>query len=124
MDIRFSDSPDEPESKRRKVRKGTRSCWECRRRKEKCTFQSSTDAICIRCQRRGVKCVGQEFPEVEPLVEQTWKRRANDLDPLGPVIPDREESENVPGLLTPTSTSLEPSRILSTSSPSAVSGSF
>ena len=52
----------EPTPKRRKVRKGTRSCWECRRRKEKCTFDSSAD-ICIRCHRRGSKCVGQEFPE-------------------------------------------------------------
>ncbi|CAG8295133.1 unnamed protein product [Penicillium olsonii] len=52
----------EPTLKRRKVRKGTRSCWECRRRKEKCTFDSSAD-ICIRCHRRGSKCVGQEFPE-------------------------------------------------------------
>ncbi|KAJ5287736.1 hypothetical protein N7478_003422 [Penicillium angulare] len=50
-------------SKRRKVRKGTRSCWECRQRKMKCIFSRSTDIICVRCHRRGIKCVSQEYPE-------------------------------------------------------------
>ncbi|KAI3316507.1 hypothetical protein HD806DRAFT_444584 [Xylariaceae sp. AK1471] len=49
---------------RRKVRKGTRSCWECRNRKIKCVFGSPTDNFCLRCSRRGAKCVGQEHPEV------------------------------------------------------------
>ena len=55
----------EPESsaKRRKVRKGTQSCWECKRRKTKCVFASSEDVICIGCQRRSVPCVSQEMPE-------------------------------------------------------------
>jgi hypothetical protein len=52
-------SPDENSSKRRKVRKGTRSCWECRRRKVKCTFESPQDVICITCHRRGAKCASQ-----------------------------------------------------------------
>ena len=50
---------DEPAAKRRKVRKGTHSCWECRRRKVKCTFSSLDDAICITCLRRGTKCISQ-----------------------------------------------------------------
>ncbi|KAJ6171107.1 hypothetical protein N7470_000174 [Penicillium chermesinum] len=29
----------------------------------KCTFALSTDKACTRCQRRGAKCVSQEFPE-------------------------------------------------------------
>ncbi|KAJ5675969.1 hypothetical protein N7462_008866 [Penicillium macrosclerotiorum] len=49
--------------KRRKIRKGTRSCWECRQRKMKCIFNQPTDTICIRCRRRGVNCVSQEYPE-------------------------------------------------------------
>lgn len=53
----------EPEAKRRRIRKGTHSCWECKRRKVRCTFTSSTDAICIPCRRRGTKCIGQEVPE-------------------------------------------------------------
>ncbi|KAJ5199152.1 hypothetical protein N7491_000288 [Penicillium cf. griseofulvum] len=52
-------SSDERAAKRRKVRKGTHSCWECRRRKVKCTFSSPGDAICITCHRRGTKCISQ-----------------------------------------------------------------
>ncbi|CEL10905.1 hypothetical protein ASPCAL14012 [Aspergillus calidoustus] len=43
----------------RKVRKGTHSCRECRRRKVRCTFASSKDPICITCHRRGTKCASQ-----------------------------------------------------------------
>ncbi|ORY04144.1 C6 zinc finger domain protein [Clohesyomyces aquaticus] len=50
-------------AKRRKVRKGTRSCWECKRRKIRCIFSSFEDAACIGCQRRRVPCVAQEMPE-------------------------------------------------------------
>ncbi|KAJ5609785.1 hypothetical protein N7528_010352 [Penicillium herquei] len=59
-----SHEPDEaPIAKRRKVRKGTRSCWECRKRKMKCIFNKPADNECTRCRRRGVKCVSQEHPE-------------------------------------------------------------
>lgn len=54
----------ESESKRRKVRKGTKSCWECKGRKIKCVLASSqrdSEFICVGCQRRGTKCVSQEF---------------------------------------------------------------
>ncbi|KAL7910615.1 hypothetical protein GGI35DRAFT_449210 [Trichoderma velutinum] len=85
--------------KRRKVRKGTRSCWECRRRKMKCIFGSPADTACISCKRRGAKCVDQQFPEqistpldrslqmgdrvvrVEALVEQLLNKVSNDSDP-------------------------------------------
>ena len=49
--------------KRRKVRKGTRSCWECKRRKIRCLFVSSEDVICIGCERRRAPCVSQDMPE-------------------------------------------------------------
>ncbi|KAK0757551.1 hypothetical protein N5P37_010278 [Trichoderma harzianum] len=85
--------------KRRKVRKGTRSCWECRRRKMKCIFGSPADTACISCKRRGAKCVDQQFPEhistpldrslqmgdrvvrVEALVEQLLNTVSNSSDP-------------------------------------------
>lgn len=85
--------------KRRKVRKGTRSCWECRRRKLKCIFGSPADTACISCKRRGAKCVDQQFPEhistpldrslqmgdrvvrVEALVEQLLNKVSNSSDP-------------------------------------------
>ncbi|KAI0515187.1 hypothetical protein F5B22DRAFT_636729 [Xylaria bambusicola] len=49
---------------RRRVRKGTKSCWECKHRKIKCIFKLPTDETCMRCARRGAQCVGQEHPEV------------------------------------------------------------
>ncbi|KAK1142984.1 hypothetical protein N8T08_007225 [Aspergillus melleus] len=62
-----ADDPDDsskaPGAKRRKVRRGTRSCWECKRRKMKCVFECPDDVICIGCHRRWSKCVSQEFPE-------------------------------------------------------------
>ncbi|KAF2829512.1 hypothetical protein CC86DRAFT_380204 [Ophiobolus disseminans] len=52
------------EAKRRKIRKGTRSCWECKRRKMKCVLDplAGPDSNCQGCQRRGSPCVSQAFP--------------------------------------------------------------
>lgn len=52
--------------KRRKTRKGTRSCWQCKRRKVKCTYASPAEDVCIGCARRCLDCVGQEFPDQDP----------------------------------------------------------
>ncbi|KAI0474515.1 hypothetical protein F4859DRAFT_96887 [Xylaria cf. heliscus] len=52
-----------PEPKRRKVRKGTRSCWECRRRKIRCLYPSEDASICVNCESRGSSCVSQEFAD-------------------------------------------------------------
>lgn len=49
--------------KRRKVRKGTRSCWECKRRKTRCIFESSEDITCLACHRRRATCISQDLPE-------------------------------------------------------------
>ncbi|PYI14276.1 hypothetical protein BO99DRAFT_25987 [Aspergillus violaceofuscus CBS 115571] len=50
---------DESAAKRRKVRKGTHCCRECRRRKVKCLLASPDDDSCTACSRRGTKCVSQ-----------------------------------------------------------------
>ena len=52
----------ESETKRRKVRKGTRSCWQCKRRKIRCSFVTPLDSICIGCRKRGTTCVSQQYP--------------------------------------------------------------
>ena len=57
------DKEQEISAKRRRVRKGTQSCWECKRRKIRCVFASSEDVTCIGCQRRRAPCVSQEMPE-------------------------------------------------------------
>ncbi|RYP91979.1 hypothetical protein DL770_001900 [Monosporascus sp. CRB-9-2] len=52
--------------KRRRIRKGTRSCWECKRRKVRCEFVSPADAVCDGCRHRGTDCVGQDYAEDAP----------------------------------------------------------
>ncbi|KAJ0345287.1 hypothetical protein KNSL1_008568 [Colletotrichum chrysophilum] len=57
---------DERPSKKRKVRKGTRSCWQCRKRKIRCEFASDEEQTCAGCKTRGTTCVSQEFIDDEP----------------------------------------------------------
>ncbi|EXK87623.1 hypothetical protein FOQG_08962 [Fusarium oxysporum f. sp. raphani 54005] len=52
---------------RRKMRKGTHSCSECRRRKIKCKFQPGTASPCIPCAARGSRCLDQR--DVAPVNE-------------------------------------------------------
>ncbi|RYP52331.1 hypothetical protein DL769_010697 [Monosporascus sp. CRB-8-3] len=54
-----SEKPDQ----RRKIRKGTRSCWACKRRKVRCSLASHPSQVCTNCRRRGSPCVGQDVPE-------------------------------------------------------------
>lgn len=51
------------QTKRRKLRKGTHSCWECKRRKTRCIFAPLDKITCNGCRRRGLQCISQEFPE-------------------------------------------------------------
>jgi hypothetical protein len=55
-----------PAVKRRKIRKGTQSCWRCKRQKSRCEFLQSDDDACIACRKRGVQCTRQDEPE-QPL---------------------------------------------------------
>ncbi|KAL2817858.1 hypothetical protein BJX63DRAFT_429548 [Aspergillus granulosus] len=49
---------------RRALRKGTKSCAECKRRKTRCFFKHPTDVTCVACERRGMPCFGQEYMDV------------------------------------------------------------
>jgi hypothetical protein len=71
----------EPDTKRRKIRKGTTSCWDCKKRKVKCTFDATSDTICIACRRRGAPCIGQDQPE-EIALSYTESGRDAVLDRL------------------------------------------
>jgi hypothetical protein len=72
--------------KKRKVRKGTQSCWECKRRKIRCTFSSAADAHspCDSCQRRRTACISQEFPNEPPpqTARDDFEGRFNRLERL------------------------------------------
>ncbi|KAJ5840396.1 transcriptional regulator family: Fungal Specific TF [Penicillium rubens] len=50
---------------RKKIRKGTRSCWQCKHRKVRCIFTSDSDQNCKECLARGIPCRSQELPEPE-----------------------------------------------------------
>lgn len=47
---------------KRRLRKGTHSCWACKRRKERCRFDDGEE-VCVGCQRRGTTCVSQHFAD-------------------------------------------------------------
>ena len=48
---------------RRKIRKGTKSCWECKRKKARCIFSADDGDVCDGCKRRGLRCVAQDLPD-------------------------------------------------------------
>ncbi|CAH0045378.1 unnamed protein product [Clonostachys solani] len=62
-------NPDDslaPAPKRRKLRKGTSSCWECKRRKARCSFSTAdgaVDTVCHGCKLRGTRCIPQDLPD-------------------------------------------------------------
>jgi len=87
-------------AKRRKVRKGTHSCWECKRRKMKCRFDpriSSTS--CNGCRRRGSPCISQEFPENDNVLMSIATTRG-----------DGTSFDGRDCIFTPMSTIMEPSQ--------------
>ncbi|KAL7813333.1 hypothetical protein V8C26DRAFT_165135 [Trichoderma gracile] len=56
-------------AERRKPRRGTTSCWECKRRKTRCHFNNSGSSACESCERRGCKCVLQHVEEPSLVTE-------------------------------------------------------
>lgn len=49
--------------KRRKIRKGTFSCWQCKNHKIRCIFETADSVNCVACIRNGRQCISQEFEE-------------------------------------------------------------
>jgi Fungal Zn(2)-Cys(6) binuclear cluster domain len=64
---------------RKKMRKGTKSCLECRRRKIKCTFESGRTAICNECYARGSTCIDQEHGDIQSYTQQTAEQSSYSL---------------------------------------------
>ncbi|KAJ5902088.1 hypothetical protein N7495_002616 [Penicillium taxi] len=61
----WSDSQGPP---LKKMRKGTKSCSECRRRKIRCTYNSDCPDACNECRLRGSKCITQEHGSEDPHI--------------------------------------------------------
>ncbi|KAK2758261.1 hypothetical protein FQN54_004106 [Arachnomyces sp. PD_36] len=106
------------EAKRRKVRKGTHSCWECKRRKMKCRFDPRiVSAACNGCRRRGSQCISQEFPEDTSYTGMSigYGHNSSDGTPFDGRTRAATPSEHGRAdhtILTPASMSAEPSRYL------------
>jgi hypothetical protein len=76
----YSDVIDDgPPIKKRKVRKGTQSCWECKRRKVRCLFAVPINTICDNCVRRKTTCISQEYDDHEDA-ESSPKRNEMGID--------------------------------------------
>ncbi|KAL6713736.1 hypothetical protein ACLMJK_008228 [Lecanora helva] len=114
------------EHPRKKMRKGTHSCTECRRRKKSCIASPEAPNICTECLARGVECREQQ-PESgvkrpAPDSKQNLQHRVAELEAaLHSVIskldsnsPKQESSYNA----TPNASSQAPSRGLPTPSQS------
>ncbi|KAH6898176.1 hypothetical protein B0T10DRAFT_101098 [Thelonectria olida] len=81
----------------KKVRKGTRSCTECRRRKIRCVF-SHGSPVCSPCAVRGNRCVDQrQQPFAVPQAEPSHGLVSNVLDETSDSdLPVNSESGLVP----------------------------
>ncbi|KAF1829890.1 hypothetical protein BDW02DRAFT_126438 [Decorospora gaudefroyi] len=130
----LSSSPDEASqsAKRRKVRKGTQSCWECKKRKVRCIWAAPTNITCDNCMRRKTACIGQEYPDEPPVVksssddggvEERLKKVENLLEELvhSQSIPPKTSATHTGSPEAPLTT-LRPSQSSSTSQSSKYGG--
>ncbi|ESZ92628.1 hypothetical protein SBOR_7000 [Sclerotinia borealis F-4128] len=98
----------EDERRRKRVRKGTKSCWECKRRKVKCQLSSEDVSICSGCLSRGTTCISQEYPEEHdssggPQIGERLGRIELVLEKLMAKMEQYEEDDNATKIHTPES---------------------
>ena len=83
--------------KKRKLRKGTRSCWECKRRKTRCVFLQNENGTCAGCQRRGTRCIDQNESDVEMETRETsTNRRLDRIETMLATLLERQEAPRTP----------------------------
>lgn len=85
---------DQPQVKR--MRKGTKSCAECRRRKIKCIYEPSQLEVCRDCAERGSECIEQEHAETQTRTteSQSLKGRVAQLENLVKRLVDKLDEKN------------------------------
>ena len=94
------ESPTIPPTKKRKLRKGAHSCWECKRRKIRCVFSTPQDTICIGCSQRGIICIDQADKDLiaETLERGSAKESDRRLERIEAMLEDyvkAQQSQNV-----------------------------
>lgn len=85
-------SPPRPQiGKRLKLRKGTFSCWECKHRKIRCSFNSDFGDTCVSCQRRGLTCIRQDLEDPIDAADDELQKRLFHIESLvGQVVQQRK----------------------------------
>ncbi|KAJ5729071.1 uncharacterized protein N7483_003579 [Penicillium malachiteum] len=78
----MSPNSTDSESAPRKIRKGTTSCWQCKRRKKRCEFGSESTSTCFNCQRFGLTCTSQAFEEPDTNESQFLSQRIDQVEVL------------------------------------------
>lgn len=67
---------------RKRMRKGTHSCLECRRRKIRCIYEQDATA-CTRCTTKRLQCADQEYGDAKALgadKRKSMRERTNELE--------------------------------------------
>ena len=87
-------------SPKRKLRKGTHSCWECKRRKTRCVFLESDNGKCVGCQRRGTCCIDQNESNVEVETrESSTNGRLDRIEAMLATLLERQvETQEIPAI--------------------------
>ncbi|ETR96849.1 hypothetical protein M419DRAFT_93160 [Trichoderma reesei RUT C-30] len=85
-----------PSPELRKVRKGTRSCWECKRRKIRCSFKPGNPATCAWCISHNLVCVSQRFRDEasDASRNQSMEERMTRMEDLLGRVLERLEAAN------------------------------
>ncbi|KAH6898037.1 hypothetical protein B0T10DRAFT_543083 [Thelonectria olida] len=74
--------PQPTPGSRRKMRKGTHSCIECRRRKIRCKFQTGNTSQCLPCTARGSPCVDQRDVLVNRQNQDNLRERVSRIESI------------------------------------------
>lgn len=96
--------------KRKRLRQGTHSCWECKRRKERCTRDPADPTLCHGCRRRSTACVSQEVPEQDAFPVNTIELKFSRLNNRVRKVEDAIERLSSHVILNPNPTTLQAAR--------------
>lgn len=92
----FTMPKEETLTSRKKMRKGTHSCFECRRRKIRCIFQPDNPDVCSECFARGSRCIDQEHANPEVVVDhrKNLRERVSRLEALVDTLLEDKETKS------------------------------
>ncbi|KAF2015727.1 hypothetical protein BU24DRAFT_422040 [Aaosphaeria arxii CBS 175.79] len=89
---------EESAAVRKKMRKGTHSCFECRRRKIRCIFPPDNPEVCSECFARGSRCIDQENANPDVVVDhrKNLRERVSRLEALVDSLLEDKTEKSIP----------------------------